>query len=79
MLFAAFWGGVIAIAGVAFHQGNPAVLLYGLDYDGNVCGKKQPGANLLPYRAQYFLNPNEARGEPTALFEQPHSSDAAAN
>jgi choline transporter-like protein 2/4/5 len=79
LLFAAFWGGVIAIAGVAFHQGNPAVLLYGLDYDGNVCGKKQPGANLLPYREQYFLNPNEARGEPTALFEQPHSSDAAAN
>jgi hypothetical protein len=61
LLFAAFWGGVISIAGVAFHQGNPAVLLYGLDYDGHVCGKNQPGANLLPYKAQYWVNPNEAR------------------
>jgi choline transporter-like protein 2/4/5 len=59
LLFAAFWGGVISIAGVAFHQGNPAVLLYGLDYDGHVCGKNQPGANLLPYKAQYWVNPNE--------------------
>ena len=65
MLFAAFWGGVVAIAGVAFHQGNPQVLLYGLDYDGNVCGKRQPTGNLLPYKAQYWLNPNEVRATGT--------------
>jgi hypothetical protein len=39
LLFAAFWGGVIAIAAVGFKQGVPQTLLYGLDYSGHVCGK----------------------------------------
>jgi hypothetical protein len=39
LLFAAFWGGVIAIAATGFKQGVPQTLLYGLDYSGHVCGK----------------------------------------
>ena len=39
LLFAAFWGGVIAIAAVGFRQGTPQTLIYGLDYAGHVCGK----------------------------------------
>ena len=39
MLFAGFWGGVIAIAALGFKQGSPQTLLYGLDYDGHTCGK----------------------------------------
>ena len=39
MLFAGFWGGVIAFAALGFKQGSPQTLLYGLDYDGHTCGK----------------------------------------
>ena len=101
LLFAGFWGGVIAIAALGFKQGSPQTLLYGLDYDGHVCGKNNkarvaPGRaaralfsrgagreltlrrsqnslnktltgnlsnalDLTKQKAQYWLNPNEAR------------------
>jgi solute carrier family 44 (choline transporter-like protein), member 2/4/5 len=37
-MFALFWVGMIVIAGIAFDNGNPSRLLYGTDYQGNVCG-----------------------------------------
>ena len=61
LLFAGFWGGVVAIAALGFRQGSPLTLLYGLDYAGNVCGKQGNGTDLRAYKAQYWLNPNEAR------------------
>ena len=45
VLFAVFWIGMVIIAGIAFHSGNPLRLLYGTDYQGNVCGTGPQKAN----------------------------------
>ena len=55
LLFIAFWGGLIAVASIGWQKGNPKVLLYGVDYAGNVCGD---GA-LKDYKYHYWMNPNE--------------------
>jgi hypothetical protein len=53
LLFAGFWGGVIAIAALGFKQGSPQSLIYGLDYSGHTCGKNNkaraaPAAQRAP-------------------------------
>ena len=55
LLYFAFWGGLIAIAAVGWNKGNPKVLLYGLDYTGNVCGDDA----LEDQKFRYWVNPNE--------------------
>ena len=37
-LFLVFWIGMIAVFWTAVKQGEPKRLLYGVDYEGNVCG-----------------------------------------
>jgi hypothetical protein len=37
IIFALFWVGMVVIAGIAFNHGNPKRLLYGTDYNGEVC------------------------------------------
>lgn len=37
LLFLIYWIGMISVAGFAFDQGEPYALLYGLDYEGDVC------------------------------------------
>jgi len=38
LLFIAFWVGMFYVASLAVQKGNPSRLLYGVDYEGNVCG-----------------------------------------
>eukprot|EP00854_Cymbomonas_tetramitiformis_P022377 gene22377-26998_t len=40
LVFIAFWFGMFAVASVAWSEGDPNRLLYGLDYHGNLCGTK---------------------------------------
>lgn len=46
LLFIVFWIGMLAVAGVGLHFGEPKRLLYGTDYQGTTCGtgnmKDQP-------------------------------------
>jgi choline transporter-like protein 2/4/5 len=37
LVFLAFWVGMVVVAGFAFDRGQPFALLYGLDYEGDVC------------------------------------------
>lgn len=41
LLFVAFWAGSWSYAGLAIQRGDPGLLVYGLDYDGNVCNRNQ--------------------------------------
>lgn len=46
LLFVAFWGGFIAVAGVAYANGRPERLIYGTDYLGYVCGRGDAPINF---------------------------------
>mmetsp|Transcript_43204 Transcript_43204/g.72014 ORF Transcript_43204/g.72014 Transcript_43204/m.72014 type:complete len:760 (-) Transcript_43204:174-2453(-) len=62
IMFAAFWVGMIITAGIAWAEGDPRTLVYGLDYRGNVCGKDNdaPGnMDLDGFRFQYWPNTNQ--------------------
>lgn len=41
VLFIAFWAGSWSYSSLAIQRGDPGLLLYGLDYDGNVCNRNQ--------------------------------------
>mmetsp|Transcript_22525 Transcript_22525/g.76592 ORF Transcript_22525/g.76592 Transcript_22525/m.76592 type:complete len:700 (-) Transcript_22525:204-2303(-) len=41
LLFVAFWLGMIVIGSVAFSEGDPDLLKYGIDQNGNLCGAKR--------------------------------------
>lgn len=41
LLFIAFWAGSWTYSSLALKKGDPALLVYGLDYDGNVCNRNQ--------------------------------------
>jgi len=60
IVFAAFWVGMLAVAGIGFSQGDPGVLVFGLDYRGNLCGKDNDGGlNLESYDYRYWPNTQE--------------------
>lgn len=59
LLFVAFWSGLWTCASLGLKNGDPGVLFYGLDYDGNVCNREQGAVNLVGLRNRYFLSPNE--------------------
>ena len=52
LLIMVHWIALTAVAVVAFNQGNPNLLLHGMDYKGYVCGQKgNPNAGTqFPYR-----------------------------
>jgi len=41
LLFLTFWAGMIAVGAFGIYFGNPARLLYGTDYKGQVCGSSE--------------------------------------
>jgi len=41
LLFFIFWAGMIAVGAFGIYFGNPARLLYGIDYKGQVCGSSE--------------------------------------
>mmetsp|Transcript_33235 Transcript_33235/g.72521 ORF Transcript_33235/g.72521 Transcript_33235/m.72521 type:complete len:724 (-) Transcript_33235:257-2428(-) len=62
ILFAAFWVGMLIASGIGWAEGDPRVLIYGLDYKGNVCGKDNgsPGnMDLGDFKFQYWPNTNQ--------------------
>ncbi|DBA72774.1 hypothetical protein WJX79_010106 [Trebouxia sp. C0005] len=64
ILFAAFWGGMVYVAYLAFHRGKPERLEYGVDSYGNLCGVKNDwdgtgGPDLTLKTKLYYLNPLE--------------------
>jgi hypothetical protein len=60
IVFAAFWVGMLAVAGIGFSKGDPGVLVFGLDYRGNLCGKDNDGGlNLEGYDYRYWPNSQE--------------------
>jgi len=71
LAFLAFWVGALVIAILAFQNGDPEVLLYGLDYQGNLCGS---GA-LGDFKVRYWPNPNSLyalnQAEDSAVWEAP--------
>ncbi|KAK3277731.1 hypothetical protein CYMTET_14276 [Cymbomonas tetramitiformis] len=50
---------MVIISCVGFANGDPIVLLYGPDYDGNICNRNEDGADLKGYKNRYWMNPNE--------------------
>lgn len=58
--FVAFWVGMLVVAGIGFSKGDPSVLVFGLDYQGNLCGKKNDGGlNLEGFDYRYWPNSQE--------------------
>eukprot|EP00899_Mesostigma_viride_P009104 jgi/Mesvir1/18195/Mv09481-RA.1 len=50
LLFIAFWVGMIAVAATAIKEGNVKRIIYGLDYQGNLCGDSNNGTNGPDFR-----------------------------
>ncbi|GBG82360.1 hypothetical protein CBR_g34644 [Chara braunii] len=59
VLFVVFWCGMLVAAGIAFREGNPRRLVYGLDYKGNLCGSSHGDPNLQGYNIRYWMNPKQ--------------------
>jgi len=59
LLFFFFSVGMIIIAGYGYNHGDPIVLIYGPDYNGNICNQNANGLDLKGFKHRYFLNPNE--------------------
>ncbi|OMP04661.1 Choline transporter-like protein [Corchorus olitorius] len=59
VIFIAFWVAMIVNSSFGFNQGNPSRLTYGLDYEGNLCGKKHGHRDLHELELKYWLNPNQ--------------------
>ena len=55
LIFLAFWVGMVYAGAYGFSKGDPRILVYGTDYQGNLCGK---GA-LEDFKVRYFVNPYE--------------------
>eukprot|EP01147_Barroeca_monosierra_P009697 gene9697-1906_t len=68
MIFLAFWGGMFAIAGIAFSEGNPVRMLNGYDSFGNICGRKNDpvissnnsGLDMINRPFVFFYNPSNS-------------------
>jgi len=57
LIFLAFWLGMFYVGGYGFGKGDPRILIYGLDYKGNLCDKEGGAMEGFPYR--YWPNFNE--------------------
>eukprot|EP00198_Chlamydomonas_reinhardtii_P000183 XP_001689518.1 predicted protein [Chlamydomonas reinhardtii] len=72
MLFIAFWAGMFIICGVAFSQGEPNRLVYGVDSWGMTCGTKNTLFNLTfdltEARNLYYFNPTQLLSGVTGLL-----------
>jgi choline transporter-like protein 2/4/5 len=49
LAFFGFWVGMIAVGSVAFAEGDPALLMYGIDRSGNLCGSKKASNGTTPH------------------------------
>eukprot|EP00854_Cymbomonas_tetramitiformis_P017713 gene17713-21103_t len=58
-IFVIFWLGMLYASFKGYDEGDPVVLVYGPDYNGNVCNRNQDGADLKGFKTRYWLNPNE--------------------
>jgi choline transporter-like protein 2/4/5 len=63
IFFVAFWIGMFVCAGVGLSQGDPRLLIYGTDYEGNLCGANNQDASNTPgtrdladYKYRYWPN-----------------------
>ncbi|KNA06868.1 hypothetical protein SOVF_177090 [Spinacia oleracea] len=59
VIFAAFLVAMIVNSSFGFNKGNPKRLVYGLDYEGNLCGDKDAHRNLRELELRYWVNPNQ--------------------
>ncbi|GBG82357.1 hypothetical protein CBR_g34641 [Chara braunii] len=50
---------MIAFAAISFIDGNPRRLLYGIDYNGNLCGTKGGDPDLSGFNVRYWMNPKQ--------------------
>jgi len=55
LLFVAFWIGMLAVGVIGFASGDPRVLIYGTDYQGDLCDK----GDLDGLKVRYWVNPYE--------------------
>ena len=67
IVFFAFTVGMLAIAGLGFSTGDPAVLIYGTDYTGNLCTEDYPARYFPnPYEMAFFI---ESQTNPLVTYE----------
>ena len=67
IVFFAFTIGMLAIAGLGFSTGDPAVLIYGTDYTGNLCTEDYPARYFPnPYEMAFFI---ESQTNPLVTYE----------
>ncbi|XP_021754845.1 choline transporter protein 1-like [Chenopodium quinoa] len=59
VIFVVFWIAMIVNSSFGFNKGNPKRLVYGLDYEGNLCGDKDAHRNLRELELRYWVNPNQ--------------------
>jgi len=66
LAFVAFWAGMVIIAIVGFAKGDAFRLLYGVDYNGDVCGKDSMEMKKIVYfpRMNQDLTDSIAAGTP---------------
>jgi len=69
LLFIAFWAGMFYVARQALDNGDPDRLIYGWDYEGNVCGVNNKERGFIP--------PNKSQNFNTSkyLYFMPASTD----
>ena len=63
LIFFFYWIGIIVVAVVAYDAGNPARLVYGSDYQGNICGDEKGAKGSAPFvvfpRAEQDIDQNQ--------------------
>lgn len=55
ILFSLFWIGMITIASIGWSEGDPTILIFGLDYEGNLCNK----GDLKGFKNRYWPDVNQ--------------------
>lgn len=55
VLFILFWVGQLIIGIYASQVGNAESLIYGVDYEGNLCGVKNPTRDLTNYPYLFYF------------------------
>ena len=77
MLFLAFWAGLAAIAYYAVQYGNLDRLVYGDDYQGNVCGRdNRNDTAIVAGLARRNETAKDHRGKPNTYYLFAFSTDA---
>eukprot|EP00854_Cymbomonas_tetramitiformis_P026292 gene26292-32233_t len=59
ILFFMFWIGMIIIASIGWSEGDPTILIFGLDYEGNLCNK----GDLKGFKNRYWPDVNQSYDE----------------